>query len=52
MISCILGKLQWYGMTLSFTKMGMHSLGAIPSFVAEVTAVKKGVECPGVSKKL
>ena len=47
-----LGELQRYRMTLSFTKKGRHSLGAIPFFVAEVTAEKEGADCPGASKKL
>lgn len=38
-------------MTFSFTKMETHSLGSIPSFVAEVSAVKEGADCPGASKK-
>lgn len=34
---------------IQFTKMETHSLGAIPSFVAEV---KEEADCPGASEKL
>jgi len=37
---------------LRFTKKGMHSLGAIPFFFAEVAAEKEGAYCPDDSKKL
>lgn len=33
-------------------KNGNNSLGAIPSFAAEMAAVKARADCPGASKKL
>lgn len=53
MVTCIhLENCSGMGWHSASQKWEQHSLGAIPSFAAEVAAVKEGADCPGVSKKL